>query len=95
MDKATFRIPEPLLDELREKARAESRSLNATALDVLRRGLGKPSPIEAEIREALGSMVARPAVSRFDAIALREQVRRLEVPGRDPDQDLAWARDDR
>jgi plasmid stability protein len=95
VDKATFRIPEPLLDELRQMARAEGRSLNATALDVLRRGLGKPSPIDAEMREALGSMVAQPAVRTFDAIAFREQVRRLEVPRRDPDQDLAWAREDR
>jgi hypothetical protein len=95
MDKATFRIPEPLLDELREKARAEGRSLNATALDVLRRGLGKPPTIHAEIREALGSMVARPAVRRFDPIAFRQQLGQLGLPPGDPDQDLGWAREDR
>jgi plasmid stability protein len=95
VEKATFRLPESLLDELRQKARAEGRSLNTTAVDVLRQGLGKPAPMHEEIREALGSMVVRPATKRFDAASFEEWARLLKpIPG-NPDEDLGWARGDR
>jgi hypothetical protein len=84
-----------LLDELRAKGRAEGRSLNAVAVDVLRRGLGKPPAIHAEIQEALGSMIARPAIKRFDPVVFQERARLVGPIAANPDEDLEWARGDR
>jgi plasmid stability protein len=95
MEKATFRLPESLLEELRERARSEGRSLNATAADILRQGLGRPVPIHDEIGDALGSMVVRSATVAFDRRAFDERARLIGPIRGDSDEDLDWARGDR
>ena len=92
--KATFRLPDPLYDELRRLSEAEGQSLNATAIRVLRRGIGSTA-IEPGLEEILGPFVARRASARYDPGVLA----RLDPPaaGRDVGlvEALEWVRGER
>lgn len=90
-EKATFRLPEWELAEMRERSRRERRSLNAVVADVIAIGLGKP-PASSEreaVRAALGRRVARPATAEYDPDAFPP----LEPI--DLDEALEWTRGDR
>lgn len=63
--KTTLRIPDPLFDALRRASEEEGRSINATAIDALWRGLGLP-PEQLDLVSMLGSFVARPATKTYD-----------------------------
>lgn len=67
-EKATFRLPEWELAEMRERSRRERRSLNAVVAEVIAIGLGKaPATSEREaVREALGKLIVRPATAEYD-----------------------------
>ena len=95
MEKATFRLPESLLQELRERAAEEGRSLNATAVDVIRQGLGRPAPVNPELQEVLGSMIARPAMKKFDPVTFALRAKELEGIDVDLAAALDWTRGDR
>src|SRR5579859_4548564 len=77
MAKTTLRIPDFLLEKLRERSRDEGRSLNAVAVDTLTRGLGLNTGTSG-LAEILGDLVARPATKKYD----RERVEELlaEIP---------------
>ena len=62
MVKATFRLPDWEMRRLREQSERQGRALNLVVIDVIARGLGDP-PHEQEMLRALGSMVARPALT--------------------------------
>lgn len=66
-EKATFRLPEWELTEMRERSRRERRSLNAVAAEVIALGLGNApdSDARASLREALGDFLVRPATKRW------------------------------
>jgi len=91
MGKATLRIPDHLLDELRQRSRDEGRSINAIAVDALRRGLGKGATSQ-ELHDILGPLIAKPATR----IYIRGEVQRAlaGIPDRARDlwEAFEWAR---
>jgi len=90
-EKATFRLPEWELIEMRERSRRERRSLNAVVADVIAIGLGKaPATSQREaVRAALGKMIVRPATAEYDP-------ERFPPLGPiDLDEALDWTRSDR
>jgi Arc-like DNA binding domain len=91
--KATLRLPEPLLEKLRERSRQEGRSLNETAIHVLEQGLG--GTVEDEGWLALGSVLEELPTRRYDADALRKRWVRLGPGTRGLHDDLDWARGER
>ncbi|MGI8553000.1 MAG: hypothetical protein ACR2PL_19765 [Dehalococcoidia bacterium] len=91
--KTTFRIPDPLLQELRVRSLQEGRSLNATAIDVLRHGLGH-AQVDQEVSEVLGSFVARQATIHFEPAVVVEEVVPLAVGTLGLGDALDWTRDE-
>lgn len=66
MEKATFRLPEWELEEMRARSRRERRSLNAVAVEVIASGLGKaPADDRAAAHAALGKLIVRPRMQRY------------------------------
>jgi hypothetical protein len=90
--KTTLRLPDEVLEELRRRSREESRSINATAVDAIRRGLGRPEAPRSAA-DVLGSFVAQPATAQFDAAALRRDLAGVDTHGLE--EALEWARDER
>ena len=90
MTKTTLRLPDPVMDALRERSREEGRSLNDLAVEALLRGLGQPSP-DSAVR-ILGALLARPATARFDRARIRQERLRLGLQASDLSADLDWIR---
>ena len=91
--KATFRLPEALLDELRRRSEREGRSLNSTAVDVLWRGLGQEA-VDDEVSRVLGSFIARPALKPYDPDALAAHATARGEEARGLLEALEWVRSD-
>jgi len=89
MTKTTLRVPDPVMEALRERSQAEGRSVNDVAVEALQRGLGQDSP-ESAVR-ILGALLAR-AGAPFDAVQLGEERRRLGLRSGDLSADLHWVR---
>jgi hypothetical protein len=62
--KVTLRIPEHVLERLRERSQAEGRSLNDTAVDTLLAGLGETAARQGW--RDLGDLVATPPERPYD-----------------------------
>jgi plasmid stability protein len=77
MIKTTLRLPDRLVEALRERSRQEGRSLNDVAVEALRRGLGEDTE-EDETIAALRDIIDIPAAKRFDAEEHRR--RSADVP---------------
>jgi hypothetical protein len=92
--KATFRLPEPLMDELRRRSEDEGRSLNSTAIDVLWRGLGREVP-EDDVTRVLGTFIVRPALKRYDPDSLAAHATARGEEARGLLDALEWARSGR
>ena len=91
MEKATFRLPEWELENMRERSRRERRSLNTVVAEVIAVGLGQPgaAPQGTAVAAALGPLLARPAKAPWAPSARR---RRSPVQLTDA---LDWSRGDR
>lgn len=87
--RVTLRLPEPLIERLRERSAAEGRSLNDTAVQALRAGL--EGPAEADGR-ALGPLVEVPPRHRFDLSQLHRVRGDLRLDARGVMQELDWLR---
>lgn len=94
MAKTTIRLPENLLEKLRERSREEGRSLNTVAVETLWRGLGLEAAPD-DVVAILGDIVVRPATKTFDADALEQSLARSRREARDLPEALEWMRDDR
>lgn len=94
MTKTTLRIPDYLFDELRERSRQQRTSLNATAIDALRRGLGKGTSNPA-MSDLLGPLIVQPATMTFDPDELERRLSGLTEEQRDLSTALDWTREDR
>jgi Arc-like DNA binding domain len=90
--KTTLRLPDEILDELRRRSREEGRSINATAVEAIRRGLGRPQ-VPHTAANVLGSFVARPATRELDVEALRRELADIDTRGLE--EALEWTREDR
>jgi hypothetical protein len=91
--KTTLRLPQPLMDELRERSRLEGRSLNETAVHAIERGLGRLAADEGWL--ALGAVLEEMPARQYDAAALRRRWSRLGPRSRGLQDDLDWVRGDR
>ena len=91
--KATFRLPEQLLEELRQLSEHEGRSLNATAIDALWRGLGR-KVTDQDVSAALGSFVARRATAAYQPEEVAQEVAALGPIARGLSEALDWTRDE-
>lgn len=87
MEKVTLRLPEWEVERLREESRAQGKSLNTVASEVIGRGLGQPTGAADLIRQ-LGPMVARPPVRPY-----RAEAAGVDRPGLS--DALDWSRGDR
>jgi hypothetical protein len=94
MAKATIRIPDYLLEVLRERSREEERSLNLVTIDVIKRGLGHVESQET-VQEILGDLIVKPAIGTFDLQRLREQLAHIDMSQWDLQEALDWTREDR
>lgn len=90
MTKTTLRLPEPIMDKLRERSRTEGRSINEVAVEALLRGLGQESP-DSVVR-ILGALLARPATARYDRQRMRQERLRSGMRAGDFSDDLDWIR---
>jgi hypothetical protein len=93
MAKATFRLPDRLLDELRSRSEREERSLNSVAVDVLWRGLGHDAGDDA-FERVFGSLIFRPATRAYDPELLAGWLSEVPVEKRDLSDALEWTRGD-
>lgn len=92
--KTTFRLPDPLFEELRSRSREEGQSLNATAIDTLWRGLGI-DPIDRDLSTVLGSLIAERATTTYEPDRVEERLATLHQSARDLREALDWTRQDR
>ena len=92
--KATFRLPDELLQELRRRSQEEGRSLNETTIDVLWRGLGRDR-LSRDPARALGSFVAKRTTASYEPVAVHEAVAPLGDSVRGLDEALDWTRQER
>ena len=93
MAKTTLRLPENLLEKLRERSREEGRSLNTVTVETLWRGLGQGAPDDVVV--ILGDIVVRPATEKFDPEALEHRLAGMGREARDLTEALDWTREDR
>jgi len=89
--KATFRLPDALADELRRRSEDEGRSINATAVDALWRGLGHEH-VDDEIGRVFGSWIVKRATDVYDADAARKEAKALGESARGLMEALEWSR---
>jgi hypothetical protein len=89
--KATFRLPDELMQELRRRSQEDGRSLNETAIEALWLGLGREWE-SGDPAEALGSFVAQRATAPYDPDALRRALTPLPNSARELDKALDWTR---
>lgn len=94
MTKTTLRLPDYLLEKLRERSREEGRSLNTVAVETLWRGLGLEAATD-DVVAILGDMVVRPATKSFDPEALEQHLAGIRREARDLTESLDWTREDR
>lgn len=91
--KATFRLPDPLMHELRERSKQEGRSLNTIAIDALWRGLGRGF-VDDDLSRVLGSFVAERASATYQPEKVEGEVAQLSENARDLSEALDWTRGD-
>jgi hypothetical protein len=89
--KTTLRLPDEVLEELRRRSHEEGRSINATAVDAIRRGLGR-SETPHTAADVLGSFVAQSATTQFDPEALRQALAGIDTRGLEGA--LEWTREE-
>jgi hypothetical protein len=94
MGKATFRLPDSLLEELRHRSLEEGRSLNTVAVEVLWRGLGK-EPVPSSLVEMFGPLIAQPATRRYNDAEARQLLAGISEDARHLSDALDQAREDR
>lgn len=94
MNKATFRLPGPLLEELRQRSRQEGRSINAVAIDALRLGLGS-GVTNPDLHEILGPLVVKPATGVYTAGDVERALAGVSDPARDLWKPFEWTRGER
>ncbi len=94
MNKATFRIPAPLLEELRQRSRQEGRSINAVAIDALRLGLGS-DVMNPDLHEVLSPLVVKPATSVYTAGDVDRGLAGVSNHARDLWEAFGWTRGER
>ena len=75
MVKLTVRLPDDVVERLRDRSRSARQSVNKVLLETLWRGLGEELP-ENEGWRSFGELVERPASQRFDAKQWRALVRK-------------------
>jgi len=86
------------MNRLRERSRAEGRSVNEVAVDALARGLGDESPNSAV--RVLGTLLARPATllpppatAAYEPSQMRKARQELGLRRGDLSLDLDWIRE--
>ncbi|MGI8968114.1 MAG: hypothetical protein ACR2GA_03310 [Chloroflexota bacterium] len=94
MNKATFRIPAPLLEELRQRSRQEGRSINAVAIEALRVGLGS-DVINPDLHDILGPLIVKPATSTYTVGDVERGLAGVSDQARDLWEALEWTRGER
>jgi plasmid stability protein len=95
MVKATFELPEELIELLRARSEREARSVDAVAAEILQNGL-EEEIAPASVQDLLGDLVAQPASGSFDAEAFRKAMADIDLRGlQGLDEDLEWTREDR
>lgn len=92
--KTTVRLPEPLMEELRARSREDRRSINATIVDVLWRGLGSERPSQ-RIEDVLGDLVVKPALKKFDPQRFEQMREEFGDTGDGLVDAFEWVRGDR
>src|SRR5260221_11423489 len=88
-EKATFRLPEWEMEQMRERSRQERRSLNVVVAEVIAAGLGRPpaTPRLSALAAALGPQLDRPAKRPWTPSPAGSPVPLLDA--------LDWTRGDR
>lgn len=94
MTKTTLRLPEILLERLRERSREEGLSLNTVAVETLWRGLGLEPALD-DVAAILRDMVVHPATRDFDPEVLEQRLSHIGREARDLTKGLEWTREDR
>jgi hypothetical protein len=94
MAKTTLRLPDYLLEKLRERSREEGRSLNTVAVETLWRGLGLEMAPD-DVVGILGDIVVRPATKQFDPEPFERHLAGMRREARDLTEALDWTREDR
>jgi hypothetical protein len=89
--KMTVRLPERVVERLRERSQADGVSINEAAVRALESGLGEEAP-DADWR-VLGDLVEVPPRRRLDVEELRALRQRLRLAGAQAMMDeLDWIR---
>jgi hypothetical protein len=91
--KATFRLPDALAEELRKRSEEEGRSINATAVDALWRGLGRERE-DDDVDRIFGTWIVKRATPTYDAEAVRRKVALLGDAARGLDEALEGTREE-
>jgi hypothetical protein len=92
--KTTFRIPDPLFDELRRLSQEQGQSLNATAIRVLWRGLGNAAG-DQDLGDILGSFLARRATATYEPETVAKAAAALAGRAFGLEEALDWSRSER
>jgi hypothetical protein len=91
--KITLRLPERLVERLREWSQTEGVSVNEAAVRALRRGLGDGDAQPDADWRVLGDLVEVPPAARLDVEELRALRQRLALSGAQGMMDeLEWVR---
>jgi hypothetical protein len=88
--KTTLRLPEPLMERLRERSRQEGRSVNEMAVLAIERGLGGNPADEGWL--ALAPILEEPPTLPYDPDELRQMRARLGPATQGLLEDLDWVR---
>ena len=92
--KVTLRLPDRVVKQLRQRSNANGHSLNEVAIRALERGLQQPDD-DDEWWRALGDLVERPPIGKFDPEAMRRFHATLPKTDTSIDDTLNWLRQDR
>jgi len=91
--KMTVRLPDRVAGRLRDRSDADGLSINETLVRVLERGLDEPSR-EDEWWRALGDLIEKPPLGRYDPAAMRRFHATLTPSSTSILEDLDWVRGD-
>ncbi len=92
--KITIRVPDELHEDLLQRSREEGRSMNATAVAAMWKGLGRELPSE-DASSVLGSLIVRRATAKYDPEAVADLRKQLGEAAYGLDEALEWTREDR
>jgi plasmid stability protein len=94
--KATFELPEELIERLRARSEREARPVDAVAAEILQSGLEEEAPA-LDVYRSLGDLIVQLPTKRFDPEAFERLKEELHL---DPkivklEEGLNWTREDR